>query len=108
VTTRLGLTGIFFDPPYSAETGRAANLYGVDSGTVAADVREYCREWGKSPMVRIVLAGLEGEHDELLSRGWTVEPWPNLGGYNNRTEEGKERAKKERLYCSPLCLRPED
>jgi DNA adenine methylase len=106
VTTRLGPTGIFYDPPYSAETGRAADLYGVDSPTVAADVRRCCIEHGADPMFRIVLAGLEGEHDELLSYGWTVEAWKNPGGYNNRTSKGKERAGRERLYCSPHCLRP--
>jgi hypothetical protein len=107
VTTRLGLTGIFFDPPYGEESGRRSNLYGVDSLKVAADVRRYCLKHGADPMFRIVLAGLEGEHDELLNHGWTVEGWKNPGGYNNRTEEGKERARRERLWCSPYCLRPQ-
>jgi hypothetical protein len=106
VTKRLGLTGIFFDPPYSFESGRAANLYGVDDGAVAHAVRTYCRKRGADPDFRIVLAGLEGEHDELLRDGWTVEAWDNPGGYNNRTAEGKERAKRERLWCSPYCLQP--
>jgi DNA adenine methylase len=106
VTIRLGITGLFLDPPYGAETGRTAELYAVDSGTVAADVRAYCLERGEDPMMRIVLAGLEGEHDELLNYGWTVEPWKNPGGYNNRTSKGRENAGRERLYCSPHSLRP--
>jgi hypothetical protein len=105
VTTRLGTTGIFFDPPYSDESGRSKGLYGVDSGTVAHDVRAYCLERGSDPAMRIVLAGLAGEgHEELEAAGWSVVAWKSQGGYNNRTEEGQDRAARERLWCSPHCV----
>jgi hypothetical protein len=108
VTTRLGLTGIFFDPPYSREAGRSKDLYGVDSETVARDVRAYCLERGSDPMMRIVLAGYEGEgHEQLEAAGWSVIAWKAQGGYGNRSEKGQKNAARERLWFSPHCLDPE-
>jgi hypothetical protein len=109
VTTRLGLTGIFFDPPYSAEADRCGSLYGVDSATVAHDVRAYCLEHGGDPKMRIVLCGYAGEgHEELVEKaGWTVLPWRASGGYGNRSAKGKENAARERLWFSPHCINPE-
>jgi hypothetical protein len=104
-TVRLGLTGIFFDPPYSAESGRTADLYGVDSLTMAHDIREYCLKHGNDPRFRIILAGLAGEgHEVLEEHGWTVVPWKSQGGYGNRSAAGKERAGREQLWCSPHTL----
>ena len=108
VTTRLGLTGIFFDPPYSSESGRDMNLYGVDCGKVAHDVRAYCLERGANPLMRICLAGYAGEgHEELEANGWQVVAWKAAGGYGNRSDKGKENAAKERLWFSPNCLKVE-
>jgi hypothetical protein len=83
-TTRLGTTGIFLDPPYAhdpdrmrawvrrldgegpeppAKRGRKSrdpNLYSSDRGDadhLVAEVHRYCREMGRHPEVRIVLAG---------------------------------------------------
>lgn len=107
VTTRLGLTGIFFDPPYSAEADRCNTLYGVESKTVAHDVRAYCLERGVDPKMRIVLAGYEGEgHEELEVNGWSVLAWKATGGYGNRSDKGKENAARERLWFSPHCVDP--
>jgi hypothetical protein len=104
-TVRLGLTGIFFDPPYSAEAGRNPGLYAHDSLTIAHDVRAYCLERGGDPQMRIVLAGYLGEgHEELEQYGWRRLPWPAAAGYNARTEEGQERSQRERLWCSPHTL----
>ena len=106
VTTRLGVTGIFFDPPYSAEAGRDMNIYGVDCGKVAHDVRAYCLERGVNPMMRMVLAGYAGEgHEELERAGWEVIEWKSPGGYGNRSAKGKANAKKERLWISPHCVK---
>jgi hypothetical protein len=109
VTTRLGLTGICFDPPYSAEAGRCGSLYGVDSATVAHDVRAYCLERGGDPKMRIVLCGYAGEgHEELVeTAGWTELAWKASGGYGNRSVKGKENAARERLWFSPHCINPE-
>jgi hypothetical protein len=107
VTVRLGTTGIFFDPPYSRESGRCQDLYGVDSTTVAHDVRAYCLERGSDPDLRIVLAGLTGEgHEVLEAAGWSVVAWRTQGGYGNRTARGRDNAARERLWLSPSCLQP--
>jgi hypothetical protein len=109
VTTRLGTTGIFLDPPYSTEAGRDMGIYGCDSGDVAHAVRAYCLERGDDPAMRICLAGYAGEgHEELESRGWECTAWKAQGGYGNRSERGKENAAKERLWFSPHCVGREE
>jgi hypothetical protein len=106
VTTRLGVTGVFFDPPYGDAAGRDMHLYAVDSGTVAAKVRAYCLERGDNPQMRIALCGYEGEgHEQLEAAGWEVVEWRAGGGYGNRSAKGKENARKERIWFSPHCLR---
>jgi hypothetical protein len=108
VTVRLGTTGIFFDPPYSTEAGRADSLYAQDSGTVAHDVRAYCLERGPDPRYRIALCGYEGEgHDALTEHGWDVVAWQSGGGYGNRSRKGRANARRERLYFSPHCVKPD-
>jgi hypothetical protein len=108
VTVRLGTTGIFFDPPYSTEAGRADSLYAQDSGTVAHDVRAYCLERGSDPRYRIALCGYEGEgHDVLTGHGWEVVAWAAQGGYGNRSRKGRANAKRERLWFSPGCVKPD-
>jgi hypothetical protein len=105
VTTRLGLTGVFLDPPYSRQAKRAAKLYAQESETVAHDVCAWCLERGCDPLMRICLAGYEGEgHEELEAVGWRVEHWHTKGGYGNRTERGKRNARRERLWFSPHCV----
>jgi hypothetical protein len=103
VTTRLGITGVFLDPPYGTAAKRSKKLYAVDSLTVAQDVLAWCLEWGGNPSMRIVLAGYAGEHEALEAAGWTVEYWKASGGYGNRSDTGKANAKRERLWCSPHC-----
>jgi hypothetical protein len=106
VTVRLGLTGLFFDPPYSLAAGRNMNLYAAESRTVAHDVRRYCLERGDDPKMRIVLAGYAGEgHEELEAHGWTFITWRAQGGYGNRSAKGKANARRERLWLSPHCRR---
>jgi hypothetical protein len=104
VTTRLGLTGVFLDPPYAHRSGRSKNLYAQESATVADDVRHWCLERGDNPLLRICLAGYEGEHEELEAHGWCVVAWEAQGGYGNRSAKGKANAKRERLWFSPHCI----
>jgi hypothetical protein len=106
VTTRLGMTGIFFDPPYGAKAKRDMKLYAKDSGTVAADVRAYCLERGQDPAMRIALCGYVGEgHEVLEANGWSVFAWESQGGYGNRTNNANK--KKERIWFSPFCQHEE-
>jgi site-specific DNA-adenine methylase len=100
-TYKLGLTGVFLDPPY-ARSERAKDIY-----TVEADVSDAVREWaldnGDNPKLRIVLAGYDGEHD--MPDTWRCVAWKAHGGYGNQGNgKGHANAKRERLWLSPHCL----
>ncbi len=105
VTTRLGITGVFLDPPYGEAAKRSKKIYAQDSATVAGDVLAWCLENGSRKDMRIVLAGYSGEHESLEASGWSVTEWEANGGYGNRSDVGKANAKKERLWSSPHCCR---
>ena len=115
VTTRLGLTGIFFDAPYKTQLedgreNRSSKLYANDRqqdvNKLVDDVIAYCLERGRNPEYRIVAACYEGEgYEVLLGEGWRVVEWRSGGGYGNRSEKGRENAGRERLFVSPYCLR---
>lgn len=103
-TTKLGITGVFLDPPYS--DGRAA-VYNEESFDVAHRVRAWCVARCDDPKMRIALCGYDGEHDELESSGWTVVPWKAKGGYGSQRKNGtNENAGRERIWFSPHCLKP--
>lgn len=122
VTWRHGLTGIVFDSPYD----EGAIDYAV-GGRISSSVREWCLEvidgldgvrrprWdfrlpNGSPAFRIVVCGYDGEHDALAAAGWEVVPWKARGGFANQRRNGtvNDNARRERLWCSPHCLRAED
>jgi len=105
VTFKHGPTGIFLDPPYADTAGRTSRLYAVDCLKVAHDVREWAIEQGKNPLMRIVLAGYDGEH--AMPPDWRVHEWSATGGYALAGEDGIGRAnmKRERLWMSPACKR---
>jgi hypothetical protein len=104
-----GTAGLFLDPPYGDV--READLYAVDSQTVAADVRAWCLKNGHDPKLRILLAGFDVEHVELEAHGWRVVEWfrPGFlkGGMAQQGEDGHQQG-RERLWLSPHCLRPDD
>jgi DNA adenine methylase len=107
MSTNLGETGVFFDPPYSAEAKRDNNLYAQESKTVAQDVYRWCREHEYEPGVRIALCGYEGEFE--FPDSWTTLEWSTTGGLGNtkRTnsdKRGKENKARERIWLSPNCL----
>jgi hypothetical protein len=107
-TEKLGLTGVFLDPPYSAEAGRDENIYAEEDLTVAHDVRRWCLERGDSPLMMIALCGYEGEgHEELARAGWSVHSWQTAGGYSSQESVGDVNRKRERIYFSPACLATE-
>lgn len=92
-TAVMAPVGVFLDPPYAID--RQSNLYGVDSLTVADDARVWCVANGGNPRLRIVLAGYDGEHNELEGQGWRVASWSSAGGGTSRHSE--------RLWFSPHC-----
>lgn len=132
VTNRLGLTGLFLDPPYSLDVGRMhawvqclqgngpepelgkradnrdGNLYATDSADdvdrLVARVHCYCLDRGADPLMRIALCGYEGEHDALEQHGWSVLAWRAHGGYGNRSSKGRANAGRERIWFSPGCI----
>lgn len=101
VTTRHGLTGVFLDPPY---TKGAMDYAAKGTGGELADaVRAWCQENGDNPLLRIALCGHDGEHDALLSFGWSARKWKARKGYA-QTNEARENSKGETVWCSPHCV----
>jgi len=99
-----GTFGVFLDPPYSDEAGRSKNLYATDCGKVAHDVREWCKSVGEDRRMRIVLAGYDGEHNELEGMGWRVIAWKTNGGMSimsHAATRAKANSSRERLWLSP-------
>lgn len=104
-TTKIGLTGVFLDPPYSVED--RAELYNEESRKISLDVREWAIDHGSDPQMRIALCGYEGEHD--MPDDWECVAWKANGGYANQQTEGtqgKLNAHRERVWFSPHCIHP--
>jgi DNA adenine methylase len=98
-----GITGVFFDPPYSSE--EHAIKYAEGQADVAADVLAWCAANGERADLRIVLAGYDGEHNELENIGWRAVAWKARGGYGSQGNgRGRENATRERLWLSPNCM----
>lgn len=110
VTTSHGLTGVILDPPY-APAERCRRLYEVedardlpDEMLVARRAATWARKHGDDPLLRIVLCGLEGEHD--MPKSWRCIPWRGHGGYGLQAQgRGRANRERERLWLSPHCLR---
>jgi hypothetical protein len=100
-TEKLGMTGIFLDPPYADTASRTPNVYAKDSLSVAHEVREWAIKNGENPMLRIALCGYEGEH--AMPPSWDCVAWKALGGYGNRNDDN-ENATRERIWFSSACL----
>ena len=100
VTTVHGVTGVFLDPPYTK--GAMDYAAGGVGGEVAGKVREWCKQNGDNEQLRIVLCGHAGEHDDLLSLGWSMRTWKARKGYA-LTKEATANSASETLWCSPAC-----
>lgn len=106
-TVKQGLTGVLLDPPYADEADRKSDLYAVDSLTVAHAVRAWAIEQGSDVRMRIALCGYEGEHE--MPADWECVHWKARGGYGSQGDgestNGRDNAKKERIWFSPHCLK---
>lgn len=91
------VAGVFLDPPYS-HAMRSTKLYAHDSADVAERARAWAIAHGDNPRIRIVLAGLEGEHP--MPSGWREVAWKGPAGLGRRS--GNRH--RERLWLSPHCL----
>mgnify|MGYP001176301071 CR=1 FL=1 len=101
-----GTTGIFLDPPYSAEAGRC-EVYTQEDLTVAHAVRAWCLREGHHPLLRIALCGYEGEgHEVLEDQGWSVYAWNAGSGYGGMAKERTGNGRRERIWFSPACINP--
>lgn len=104
VTTKHGVTAVFLDPPYSAEADRS-EFYTCEDLSVAHDVRRWALERGGDKLMRICLAGYDGEHD---MPGWVAVPWKARGGFGSQGDgRGRANAAREVLWFSPHCLSDE-
>jgi hypothetical protein len=97
---------VFLDPPYADTAGRDADIYAVDSLTVAHDVRKWALEAvDKWPALRVALAGYEGEH--VMPDSWECLAWKAKGGYQGAGNGAADaNSRKERIWFSPACERP--
>ena len=111
-----GAVGIFLDPPYADTADRSSDLYAHDSQSVAHDVRMWALKAGEQPKWRIVLAGFEGEHDDMERHGWRAVEWYRAGflkgGMANTAKRGageqvETQQGRERLWLSPHCIAPQ-
>ena len=101
-TVKMGTTGVFLDPPYSAEAERA-KLYTEEDFSVAHDVCAWAIEHGDDDRYRIALCGYEGEHE--MPDDWECVEWKAKGGYGSQGEgRGRDNAHRERIWFSPHCL----
>ena len=106
-TFKNGLTGVFLDPPYSADAGRD-EVYSQEDFAVAHAVRDWCLANGANKLLRIALCGYEGDHNELQRCGWRVHEWKARGGYGSQgSGRGRDNAGRERIWFSPHCLAPD-
>ena len=106
VTFKHGLTAVFLDPPYSAEAGRADDLYAKEDYTVAHEVREWAIANGDNPQLRVCVAGYENEHQ--FPDDWECVAWKPRGGYDGQRKDGdNDNRERERLWFSPHCVKPE-
>lgn len=94
-----GYAAVLLDPPYDAPDTNTS-LYTNNDTTLSAASRIWARD-NATDKLRIVIAGYDTEHDELLEHGWTKHEWTKpsaLGtGYN------KDNANRDRLWASPHC-----
>jgi hypothetical protein len=103
-TVKLGITGVFLDPPYAGAANRCANLYSVDSNDIAYAVRDWAVVQGEDRRMRIALCGYEGEHK--MPDSWECVRWKASGGYGSQGENAaRDNARKERIWFSPHCLK---
>ena len=50
-----------------------------------------------------MLCGYEGDYS--APAGWRVVPWKARGGYGSQGDgQGRENARRERLWLSPHCI----
>jgi hypothetical protein len=111
---KLGVCGIFFDPPYSHNVGRSESIYQEESADVSQEVAAWSIARGTNDRYRIVIAGYADEHPALIAAGWRTIAWKAQGGYSNVASKnksvktrGQNNRHREMLFLSPHCIETE-
>ena len=110
-TTKLGLTGVFLDPPYRIEgrddvyDNHDAHADGSNSD-VLADVVRWAIARSDDPDMRIAVCGYY--EDGLFPDIWECVRWKAKGGYGSQGDgQGRDNAHREAIWFSPHCARPQ-
>lgn len=105
VTTYIGTTAVFLDPPYDPEMRERCYSQDCDE---EKKLSERAREWalanGTNPDMRIALCGYEEEHATHMPKDWECFAWKAHGGYS-RSVRGVANRNRERIWFSPHCLK---
>lgn len=91
-----------------AAVRRFGGLYATDDLDVAHAVRAWAIAEAGNPLMRIVLAGYDGEHE--MPADWECVEWKAQGGFGNQNDDdegmGRINSQRERLWFSPACIKP--
>lgn len=94
VTTCIGTTGVFLDPPYPLD-GRAV-CYSHDSADVWWRSYQWAIDNGDNLELRIALCGYE-HPGAVFPPDWEEVAWKASGGYG-RSARGQANARRERIW----------
>lgn len=99
--------GVFLDPPYGKLANRTSNIYSHDSLNIADEARLWALEHGNDPRYRIALCGYLEEHDREIPDNWERYSWIANGGFSNQRKKSEnQNRKRECIWFSPHCLKP--
>lgn len=101
VTTCIGTTGLFLDPPYHEPGKGRSRVYNHDADAVFERVHAWAVAHGNDPGLRIALCGYED--GPAMPEDWSAASWHAAGGYGN-SARGRANRKRERIWFSPGCL----
>ena len=100
--------GILLDPPYKLSL-RDSGLYASDAQKercISSEVNKFCIDNGNNKDLRIVVCGLNGEHNNLEDLGWKKIVYRVNGGYANQRKSAEKNNNKkiETIWYSSSCL----
>lgn len=98
-----GVIGIVIDPPYEDDQHTVQYSAG---GKIAQSVRKWAIDNANNPKLRIVICGYESESYTFPPDLFETFEWKATGGYSTTGNgQGKDNAKRERIWFSKHCLK---